>query len=117
MGLFDRRDCASDLAKLLDRERKAILRGDFNALRRLAPEKERLVMSAARDRPDGDKLLNLKRQAARNHALLEAAAHGIRSVSRSLGEQRAPSLELEIYDRAGHRSTGIPQPGSVERRF
>ena len=117
MRLFDRRDNASDLAKLLDRERKAILRGDFDALRRLAPEKERLVMSAARDRPDGNRLLNLKQQAARNHVLLEAAARGIRSVAQRLGELRAPSLDLETYDSAGHRSTGVPQSGSVERRF
>ncbi len=116
MGLFERRDSARDLANLLERERKAILRGDFDALRRLTPEKERLITQAAADRPDADRLASLRQMAARNHALLDAAAQGIRSVANDLGGNNA-SPELETYDREGQRNAWKDISGSLVRRF
>lgn len=117
MGLFERRDSARDLANLLERERKAILRADFGALRKLAPEKERLIALAANDRPDGERLTDLRQRAARNRTLLEAAAHGIRSVANGLGGTGAPPPELETYDDSGRRSACSDHTSSLERRF
>lgn len=117
MGLFERRDCARDLAGLLERERKAILRGDFDTLRKLVPEKERLIMLASLDRPDGECLMKLRKAAAYNHTLLEAAANGIRSVANGLGATGTPSSDLETYDQSGRRSACSKKAGTVERRF
>ena len=117
MGLFDHRDNARDLTSLLDRERRAILNGDFAALRRLLPEKERLIGLTANDRTIGERLIGLRQKAARNHALLEAAAHGIRSVIGGLSSARGPAPELETYDQTGRRSTCSERAGSMERRY
>ncbi len=116
MGLFDRRDNAADLSRLLDQERNAILKGDFDTLRRLVSEKARLVALTAKDRPDGDSLMRLRQLAARNHTLLDAAAQGIRSVSGGLGGRSAQSPDLETYDNQGRRNTGLEGSGSIERR-
>jgi len=116
MGLFNRRDNAADLGRLLDREHNAILSGDFATLRRLLPEKVRLISATERSRPDGDKLQSLKLKASHNHALLEAAAQGIKSVSRDLDNHRRSFLDLETYDQSGNRSRCSNQTRSLERR-
>lgn len=113
MTLFDRRNKAERLAGLLDRERAALLRGDFTALRRLAEEKERLMTLISREGPAGHRLGAIRSKIARNHALLEAARQGIVSVSRDLG---AAATEFGTYDGAGQRNAAARPERLLERR-
>ena len=116
MRLFDRAEPAKGLSDVLDRERQAILKGDYAALASLASEKERHYARIARDRPGADRLSSLQIKASRNQVLLTAAADGIRSVVRDLNESRQPTT-LKTYDRAGSRCTTFGDSHSLERRY
>ena len=113
MTLFDRRNKSERLASLLDRERAALLRGDFSALRNLATEKERLMSLIAREQPAGHWLEMIRRKVARNHTLLSAARQGILSVSRDLG---AGATEFGTYDGEGQRNAAPQKVTMLERR-
>ena len=117
MRLFSRSESATALSRLLDQERKAILSGEFNILRRLVAEKERLIVNAARDKTDRTKLMELRQKAARNHALLDAAASGIRSVVSQLEVSGSSSLALQTYDSSGQRNACLDRTASMQRRI
>ncbi len=113
MTLFDRRSKSERLAGLLDRERAALLRGDFSALHSLAAEKERLMSLIAREQPAGHWLDMIRRKSARNHTLLSAARQGILSVSRDLG---ATATDFGTYDGEGQRNATPRNVTMLERR-
>lgn len=116
MRLFDRAEPAEGLSDLLERERQAILKGDYAILASLASEKERYYARIARDRPSANRLSALQIKANRNQVLLTAAADGIRSVVRDLGGSQRP-ISLETYDRAGSRCAISGNSHSLERRY
>lgn len=117
MGLFDRRSNCEKLADLLDRERAAVLAGDYAALRRLMADKERLVALAVRDRPAAIDLARLKQKTARNHVLLNAAMDGIRQVSQVLAGSKPARAELSTYDKTGLLQTSQEKSATIERRL
>lgn len=61
MGLFDGSGTLAALATLLDREKALILKGDIEGVRRLAPEKERLLSRIGRNRFRRERLENLRK--------------------------------------------------------
>ena len=104
MALFDFRDTADALADLLDREREAILKGRFDLLERLIPEKERLT---ARLTPDavGDKAVRgLKQKADHNARLLDAMRVGLRDAGARIAAIRKAPEDLHTYDATGRRT-------------
>ncbi|MBV1866507.1 MAG: hypothetical protein KUG69_01170 [Marinosulfonomonas sp.] len=115
MALFKSRDALDGLEDLLDRERKCILKGEFDKLHRLVAEKERLLNSAKHGSLAPDRLAKLSTMAKRNQQLLDAAGKGIRSVSELLKKMQN-GAPLSTYDRAGSRKTHSEHKVSVERR-
>ncbi len=100
---------------LLDRERAALLAGDFDTLSRLIDEKEHLLGTLSDASPDG--LDSLQTKAARNQELLNSALDGIRAVANRLEALREVRGTLNTYDRSGKRQSieGLARP-RIERR-
>lgn len=115
MLLFSKSGVLGTLEDLLDKERKAILGGDFEALRRMVAEKQRLL-NAARGAPATQAITRLKKKAERNQAMLMAATLGIRSVADRLARAREPGAPLSTYSRTGEREAHNQTRRSMERR-
>lgn len=114
--MFERRDTLDSLADLLDRERIAVLNGDFSALKRLVHEKERLIGAAQTQKLDGRTLQNLREKSASNNAMLMAATNGIRAARRRLSEQKISAASLQTYDKSGHHVSHSTNEPTLERR-
>ncbi|MCF2871618.1 flagellar protein FlgN [Octadecabacter sp. G9-8] len=103
------------LARLLDAEREALLKGDFEAVEALMPEKEALANSF--DETNAANLRLLSAALLRNSALLVAAKEGVSTVMTTLKKQRDARMTLSSYDSHGN-ATKISQPTrGTERRF
>jgi len=115
MELFRSRDALDRLEDLLDRERQAVLNGDFDRLHRLVAEKEHLLETAKRGSVDPDRIASLGIKARRNQQLLDAAGDGIRAVSDLLNNLKK-GAGLSTYDSAGQRKEHAGTRATVERR-
>lgn len=116
MALFDTRGSAAAMADLLDRERQAILAGRFDALKRLLPEKERLVRRLERTPADPHAAEALLQKAAHNGRLLEAVRVGLKDAGARIAALRGPRADLQTYDAAGRKSVLGAPSGTVKRR-
>ncbi|OWU85813.1 hypothetical protein ATO6_02585 [Oceanicola sp. 22II-s10i] len=111
-------DILHRLDRVLDRERAALLDGDFGALHDVLEEKEGvfatdLITSDA----DRSRLTALLEKSARNQELLDTAMRGVRAVANRLGTLGRLSRSLEVYDREGRRTVVHNDPASrVQRR-
>jgi hypothetical protein len=100
------------LEDLLDQTREALLRGDFDALARLAP-----MVEAAAARPPGADAATasrLREKAARNGRLLQAAARGVKAARGRLAEI-TDGPRLSTYDARGRRADLVAAPQSLGR--
>lgn len=109
---------ARALDEVADRERLAILDGDFDALADITLRKaaliERLDGAAS---PDMKPLTTLHAKLARNQELLNSAMQGLRSVQARLVALREARDGLRTYDASGQRHRYPEVPGNtVERR-
>lgn len=116
MGLFDGSGTLAALDTLLDREKALILKGDIEGVRRLAPEKERLLSRIGRNRFKRDRLENLRKKADRNNELLAASARGFKAVQEKLIALRAAGGQHSTYDREGHRARMGNRPTDFNKR-
>jgi len=115
MGMFSRRDTFDSLEDLLDKERAAILSGNFGTLSRLMAEKERLLRAVGA--PGSARgLARIKQKADRNQAMLHAASRGVRAAADSLKKSAAGARPLKTYDRSGQRRDQAPARSNTERR-
>ncbi len=103
------------LTHLLEVERAALLKGDFETVGALIPQKEAL---ATKFEGAGAAELRLLASAlARNSTLFAAAREGVVTVLTTLNQQRAARTTLSSYDSSG-KATQISQPKrGTERRF
>ncbi|MGR3342305.1 MAG: hypothetical protein ACU0DI_03620 [Paracoccaceae bacterium] len=115
MPIFRIRGVFDALEDLLDKERVAILGGDFDVLRRMMTEKERLIGAAQRATPT-ESVARLKQKAERNQNMLKAATQGIRAVCDHLAKGGQPSKPLQTYSRSGQRQAHPERKSSMERR-
>lgn len=115
MQMFRIRGVFDALEDLMDKERRAILDGDFDELRRMMAEKERLI-SAAKIAPPPQSVARLKAKAERNQNMLRAAAQGIRAVSDHLAKAGQATKPLLTYSRSGQRQAHLARNSSMERR-
>ena len=104
------------LADLLDRERAAILSGDFPALERLGTEKARLMADIGRDRVDMDRLARLQSRTNSNNTMLAAAAEGIRAALDSLKRAGEAAPAFFTYDQQGQKQNNTKSIATMERR-
>lgn len=115
MQMFRIRGVFEALEDLIDKERRAILDGDFGQLRQMMAEKERLII-ATKNAPPPDSVARLKRKAERNQNMLRAATQGIRSVVDHLARAGEAKQPLLTYSRSGHRQAHAARNNSMERR-
>jgi len=105
------------LEDLLDKERVAILRGALQDMERLAVEKERVLESGIVSVPDQGTLDRLRGKAARNQQLLTATIRGVRAVTARLDVLRNGPVEMNTYNRKGHRLIlGARNKGALHHR-
>lgn len=103
------------LAKLLEVEREALLRGDFETVGGLIQEKE--TLAAQFDDANARDLRVLSNALTHNSALFAAAREGVSAVQTTLQEQRQARNTLSSYDSSG-KATKISQPARLtERRY
>ena len=107
-------DPVTDLAKLLEEERQAILAGRWDALAALAPRKEAGLAALGPAGPGA--LQPLAGRLARNQALLLAALAGTREALGRRAALRASRAGLVTYDAQGTRAELPIAPPRVERR-
>lgn len=91
----------SALEAILDEMRKCIKIADFSGLTVLALQLDQAV-SIVRPK-DADALQRLKRKAAQNATLLDAARRGIMAARRRLEDARRAANGLQTYDGQGRR--------------
>lgn len=115
MSLFSFRDSVDALDDLLNRERQAVLKGDFYILARMLKEKERLLALVGTTEPT-HRLQHLRDKADRNQAMLLAASKGIRMVSERLTRRADTLNSFQTYDRSGQRHRQTTSSSKLERR-
>lgn len=93
------------LEEVLDLERNALVEGDLDQLNHMAPEKEKLIGAINELQVmDSEDLIRLQKKVARNQALLNSAADGIRAVADRMAELRRVRGEFSTYGADGQRS-------------
>ncbi len=106
------------LDETLERERRALLRGDLDQIGELMQTKERLIEQINVLQTAGQQQLEaVQHKVTRNQALLASALEGIRAVAGRMADLRRVRAGLETYDRQGQRQHfGTQTRSSVEKR-
>ncbi|PIE16230.1 MAG: flagellar biosynthesis protein FlgN [Rhodobacterales bacterium] len=107
----DPKRLTDSLLDFLEKERRAILAGNLNEMKRIAAEKERLMSRYQSVQPDQKSLENLREKIARNQALLTAALKGIRAVTVKLGALRGGQIQMTTYNKDGQHMVLGANPG------
>ncbi len=99
-------DVIEALDELLEQERKALLKGDFDGLAALHDEKTALIDSFNElDQADAERVQDLQVKLGRNQELLNAALDGIRGVAKRLAEVRRVRTSLDTYTQNGAKTS------------
>ena len=111
-------DLVKSLEEVLDLERNALIEGDLDRLNHTAPEKEKLIGAINElEVFDSDELIRLQKKVARNQALLNSAAEGIRAVADRMAELRRVRQEFSTYGADGQRNGfAVRQNAKLEKR-
>ncbi|TCP61200.1 hypothetical protein EV663_106148 [Rhodovulum bhavnagarense] len=107
---------AEDLLAVLLREQQALRLADFDALARIAHEKERLADRLAEaPRPDPAMRAHLRDATRRNARLLDSVRRGLASAADHLA-RRGAAGGLRTYDSRGQRAAlGGPSRDPIRR--
>lgn len=111
-------DLIDDLDDLLDQERKALVTGDLDKIRRLLSHKEILIDKInTLDAFEQASLAAINAKVTRNQVLLNSAMEGIRAVANRMADLRKVRRGLETYDQKGRKTRfGTHTDSSVEKR-
>jgi hypothetical protein len=101
MKLFDALRPANALTTLLEKERAALLGGDFVALQKISVSKESLMKLVARTRITQKEIDALHKLTNRNRRLLVASARGIKSAQNRISNLQAKPAALNTYGPSG----------------
>ncbi len=93
---------ADPLLTLLQDQKDALLRGDYNALSGVLHALDRAVATPARLPRDPSVLADAQRQAARNSQLLAAATDGVRQVRAQIRSDLGEP-DLTTYTKSGEK--------------
>lgn len=116
MAFFSSPSLVDAIEDLLDRERQAVLGGNLDGLTRLMPEKTRLMERMTRARQPLGEIDRLKEKALQNQKLLEAVAHGIKSVSEHVTGLQTRKPPLRTYDATGLSKEILQHRSTLEKR-
>lgn len=105
----------AQLRTLLEEEKQALLRADFDSLATLADRKEAIIVQLSADPLRGNTLQELRDANARNQALLAAIAKGISAV-RLVVVQHHKARNASFYQKDGSQSPLLPQSGKLAHR-
>ncbi|MGP9789915.1 hypothetical protein [Roseinatronobacter sp. NSM] len=103
------------LRTLLDQEKQALLRADFDSLEELAERKETLVQKLSAHPLHDSKLAELRDANAHNQALLAAIAKGISGV-RGIVMDHHKARNTSFYQKDGTQSPLLPRSGKLAHR-
>jgi len=92
---------AKRLLRLLETERGAITRGDFDALPQLGADKEDLFAALSKSPPSLEVVSRLTTETTRNQRLLEAAMQGMRAAAQTLETMQEAQKGSMIYGSDG----------------
>ncbi len=104
------------LARILSREREAILRGDFPDLERIGPLKESLLQKMRDATAKPSELQALSDALAHNQSLLAAAINGIKDVNDRIDALRVSAEGFTAYGQGGQTSHIGPGRKGFERK-
>ncbi|MGP6088729.1 flagellar protein FlgN [Antarctobacter jejuensis] len=108
---------ADRLQNLLERERKALLNGDFDVLSDLLEEKQQLAQELTTEPLAETVVAPLRDGLRRNQELFDRAMAGIRNVAARLGDLNRARRATDTYDANGQRQTiDAPAVKRLERR-
>ncbi|WP_321367229.1 hypothetical protein [uncultured Celeribacter sp.] len=116
MALLDAFRPVSALEDLLEKEKDAILKSDFQALEALAKHKENLMALVARSQVSTSSLTALKKRIERNRRLLQAAAKGIRSAQERLLTLKTPKPAFSTYGPAGTTTSMVRKSLTMQKK-
>ena len=110
-------DYFSQILLILEQERSALLRADFEELSAIS-EKKAIIIEELRSRRDAnpDDMQALKTEVLRNEVLFEQSLAGIRAVGDRIAELQRVRENLDTYDRRGQKKTIRNSKHSFERR-
>lgn len=103
---------AISVARLLEQQREALLRGDLLALSALPPRLEDAMRRLAVDQTDPATLAALAQTAAHNARLVLSARAGLARAGRDC----TPKASLTTYDAQGRTAVGTAQGQLIARR-
>lgn len=103
------------LRTLLEEEKQALLRADFDSLEALAERKEGLVQKLSATPLRDNKLADLRDANAHNQALLAAIAKGISGV-RLIVLDHHKARNTSFYQKDGTQSPLLPRSGKLAHR-
>lgn len=104
-GLFD----------LLERERRALCKGDVAAAARLGPAKEKLLGRLTPERSAQNRITKLRAVARHNEELLSACRAGIEAARARIAALRNPKPDT-TYSASGERQEIRSPSGTLSRR-
>ncbi|MCT4557792.1 MAG: flagellar protein FlgN [Pelagimonas sp.] len=105
------------LETLIDEERNALIKGDFDRISELMEEKQALASDLERHRFSPNELAPLKRGMRRNQELFDQALAGIRNVAARLGDLSRARRSMDTYDSEGRKYTiEAPTDHRLEKR-
>lgn len=104
------------LEQALDRVHALLLAANFSELPKIVSETEGLLAGLA-GLPDTAVAARLRAKATRNGQCLQAAARGLRSARRRLGEMAGNAASLSTYTSRGKRSEVGCAPGKMTQRL
>ena len=107
---------AAALARLLDRERQALLQGRWDGLEKLGAEKARLFDRLRESDAEPAALQRLAAQVQRNQRLLKAAIAGTGDAVARLKAMRDAQTTLRTYDATGQGSDLATPARGLERK-
>lgn len=107
-----------ELDTLLGREREALVNGKLDQLGELLERKEAIITALnSVTELERESLAHVQDKVARNQELLDSAMEGIRSVAARMAELRKVRRGLDIYDKAGRKTSfGTRGSTSLEKR-
>ncbi len=116
MALFRTWNLVDQIGTLLEQEYQLIRAGDFDALRDLVSQKERLF-DRLHELPRNTRQLEaLKSLAERNQVILDATRDGIGAAIQRIERIIAAQYDLKTYDKSGQRSDYSDAAHKLEKR-
>lgn len=96
---------AQQIRELIEKERAALLAGDFGAIEELLDTKQALVDQLTANSMPAETVAPLRDGLRRNQALFDQALAGLRTVANRLGDLNKARKSVNTYDSLGRKQS------------